>query len=145
MHGHAYWKIPEVPELQIPQYSTVFHSIPYGVCFWEVLLHYCTHLTLCPPFLPIGFSYKYGGAYIWRMVFIVSLMRPLSLLCSTRGEQQWQNCLSQSRAACDEARSGAVLQDKQSWNCQWRRRVCVVRKRDAVSAPPPAIYESAAA
>ena len=28
-------------------------------------------------------------------------------------------------------------------NCQWRRRVCVVRKRDAVFGPPPASYEPA--
>ena len=37
---------------------------------------------------------------------------------------QWQNCLSPSRAPCDEARSGSALQGKQSWihegvECVW--------------------------
>ena len=51
-----------------------------------------------------------------------------------------QHCPSPSCAACDKTRSGSVLHGKGSWNYQWRRRVWVVRKRDAIFTPPPVRY-----
>ena len=48
------------------------------------------------------------------IMVIIQFIYPLSSLWSARGKQQWQNCLSPSRVACDEAHSGSVLQGKGS-------------------------------
>ena len=47
------------------------------------LYAYCTHSTLHPPFLPIRFSYKYGGAYNSIMVISPVYMPPfLTVECA---------------------------------------------------------------
>ena len=77
------------------------------VTFSYWILVYRTHWKLHPPFL---LSYKYGGAYYW----IISFISPPFSLWSGQGKQQWQNCSSPFRVACDEACSGSVLQGKGS-------------------------------
>ena len=69
---------------------------------------YLTHSTFCR--LDVATSMGGGGGYNWIMV-ISLVYTPLSLGWSARGKQHWENCPS-SRAACNEARSGSVLQGK---------------------------------
>ena len=90
-------------------------------------------LEIAPPLM----SYKYGeGAYNWTMVISLIHMPPSSLW-SEWGKQQWQNCRSLRLAM----KLVVAQLCKGSWNYQWKHRVCVARKRNAVFAPPPASNE----
>ena len=66
------------------------------------------------------------GAYNWIIVF----MHPpfLAVECARETVMAELSVTVSSRAACDGAHGGSVLQGKGSCNYQWRHRVCAVRK-----------------
>ena len=87
----------------------------------HVLTVYSLDITPPLPFLLIRFSFKYGEAYNWIMVISLVYMPPFLAV-----EHARETALAElSRAACDEARSGLVLQGKESWNYHNEGAECV--------------------